>query len=58
METFLAKTILEVVELSDSELKSEYLRLRRAKKMDRISEEDATRLSFIENDREARRNEK
>jgi hypothetical protein len=56
-ETFLAKTILEVVDLEDSELKAQFLRLKRKRRMNKIDDNDLIRLVLIEDEIAARKAE-
>jgi len=58
VKTFLVRTILKVVDMSDQELRSEFLRLRREKKAGRISDEDFTLFTLIEGEKEIRKKEK
>ena len=58
LETTLARTIIEVADLDDGELRTQFLRFNRKRRMDRIEENDLTRLIFIENEIAARKAEK
>ena len=47
-ETPLAKIISEVTDLSDAELKREYLSLKRKVRMNRMTDEDTIRFDLVE----------